>query len=419
MRARNVPLSGAVVQQKAKVRSSKAKCEDFKASAGWLQRFKGRHCIVGKVIAGEGASADFSGANSWLEDKLLHILARYESRDIYNADETGLFFKMLLNRTLTIKGDSCVGGKQSKQRLTVLLCVNMDGSDKRVPLVIGKSKRPHSFKDAKRLPVQYVSNSKAWMTRALFSDWLRELDRDMKRTGRKICLLLDNCSAHHVEGTKLDNVELQFFPANCTSKIQPLDQGIIHSVKCAYRHRQIERLLFNLHQKRDFKVEVLQAVQMLSAAWQATKVEVIVNCFRKAGIHRQEDRSCSDGVGAAVDSDEVLPPALVSAWRSLCTEKDIVPEDVTLEHFIRGDDSVTATEEFTDAAIIESVRGNADSDNDDDDTDPPLPTTSEVMDALDVLRRYACCTESNERAVNAIWVYNPLCRLSYGCPRRS
>jgi hypothetical protein len=49
---------------------------------------------------------------------------------LYSADETAL------------KGESCHGGKNSKERLTVLLSVNSDGSDKQVPIVIGKSPKP-------------------------------------------------------------------------------------------------------------------------------------------------------------------------------------------------------------------------------------------------------------------------------------
>lgn len=74
-------------------------------------------------------------------------------------------------------------------------------------------------------------------------------------------------------------------------------------------------------------------------------------------VHRQEDRSCTECVVDAADSDDLPPPAMVSAWRSLCVEGDIVPEDVTLGDFIRGDDRATATEELTDAAIVESVCG--------------------------------------------------------------
>lgn len=163
MRAKNMPLSGAILQQKALDFSCMLGCHDFKASSGWLQRFKERHNIVGKVISGECAEANAVGATDWLRDRVPGILAQYDRRNIYNADETALFYRLLPKRTLALKNECCHGGKQSKQRLTVLLCANMDGSDKRKPLVIGTSGRPRCFR-GKTMPVTYVSNAKAWMT---------------------------------------------------------------------------------------------------------------------------------------------------------------------------------------------------------------------------------------------------------------
>ena len=40
------------------------------------------------------------------------------------------------------KGSVFVGGKKEKDRITVLLCANMSGSEKRPLFVIGKSKQP-------------------------------------------------------------------------------------------------------------------------------------------------------------------------------------------------------------------------------------------------------------------------------------
>ncbi|KAH9384136.1 hypothetical protein HPB48_026129 [Haemaphysalis longicornis] len=40
---------------------------------------------------------------------------------------------MLPQRTLSLKGELCRGGKHSKVRVSVLLCTNMDGSEKIPP----------------------------------------------------------------------------------------------------------------------------------------------------------------------------------------------------------------------------------------------------------------------------------------------
>jgi hypothetical protein len=84
------------------------------------------------------------------------LLERYEPRDIYNTDETGLFYNCLLDRTLALKGHSCHGGKSAKERITVLLCVKSDGSNKQVPIVVGKSMKPHYFKNIKKISCEIL-----------------------------------------------------------------------------------------------------------------------------------------------------------------------------------------------------------------------------------------------------------------------
>ncbi|XP_064468537.1 tigger transposable element-derived protein 6-like [Ornithodoros turicata] len=160
-RARNIPVSGAILQQKAKDFACLLDCNEFKASCGWLHQIKAWHAIVRKVASSESSSADAPEGAAWIEKELPEIMMRYQTTDICNIDESRFLYQMLPNRTLALKGDSCHSGKQSKLRLTVVLCVNMDATDKRVPLVIGRSKKPHCCKGSRRLDVEYTSNLKA------------------------------------------------------------------------------------------------------------------------------------------------------------------------------------------------------------------------------------------------------------------
>ena len=47
---------------------------------------------------------------------------------------------------LCFSTDKLFGRKKAKDRVTVLVCVNMDGSDKRPLLVMGKSNQPRCFR---------------------------------------------------------------------------------------------------------------------------------------------------------------------------------------------------------------------------------------------------------------------------------
>lgn len=71
------------------------------------------------------------------------ILEKYQERDIFNANETGLFFKCLPDKTLIFKNKKCHGGKMSKESHSLIgyNATNMDGSEKKKIFMIGKSRR--------------------------------------------------------------------------------------------------------------------------------------------------------------------------------------------------------------------------------------------------------------------------------------
>jgi hypothetical protein len=90
-RSINAPLSGPMIQEQARQYAQQLQKTEFKASNGWLNRFKARHNIGAAVLSGERASVDQDTVDSWRE-RLPTIVKDYAPRDIFNMDETGLFF---------------------------------------------------------------------------------------------------------------------------------------------------------------------------------------------------------------------------------------------------------------------------------------------------------------------------------------
>lgn len=195
-------------QEKALILAVELGHDDFSASNGWLESFFKRHNISLKDLCGESGDVSEEVVNDWTQ-RIPDIVAGYDPKDIFNADETGLYYRALPNRTYAIKGDPCKGTKTAKERITVLLACSAAG-EKLTPLVIGRSAKPRCFRNKDILPVTYRNNRKAWMTSVLFAEWLDKLNNSMIRQNRKILMLVDNCGAHpHLVRS---NVRLVFLP---------------------------------------------------------------------------------------------------------------------------------------------------------------------------------------------------------------
>ncbi|XP_050045980.2 tigger transposable element-derived protein 6-like [Dermacentor andersoni] len=233
------------------------------------------------------------------------------------------------------------------------------------------------------------------MTREVVAGWLRDWDEKLKRQNRKICLFLDNCGAHHTIAA-LTNIELRFLPPNFMAVIEPLDDGVLMSFKAGYRKRVIYRLVLNIQLNRDTKADLYMAIEVLNAAWMHVAASTIASCFRRASFAAHESNPDTDDSmdrialpsGAAV-SDEAL-----ASWRVL-HDAGVMCEGETFCDYVSVDADVLATEELTDDDFVLAAREHEGSDNEgaaeDNDTPPyayDVPTSSQALDAVDLLRRH-------------------------------
>jgi hypothetical protein len=81
-----------------------------------------------KNMRGASGSVDENTINYWNSHLLPRHLEGYSPKDILNADETGIFFNILLQKTLSVRQEACNGGKKSKERISAPLCSNSDRS---------------------------------------------------------------------------------------------------------------------------------------------------------------------------------------------------------------------------------------------------------------------------------------------------
>lgn len=296
-RAEGVPVSGPMCTQQAQFFCDKLHIEEkFCASSGWLHRFKKRHGIRELSIQGEKLSADEVAIVEFCYD-LECLIKEHDLKldQIYNADETGLYWRAMPTRTLAAGNETNAPGyKANKDRLTILCCANASGKHKLKLAMIGKSKNPRALKNINKslLPVSYYNQSAGWMNADIFKDWFFKKFvpevRDFLTKNNlpaKAVLLLDNAPSHpsaDLLKSSDGNIFVYFFPPNVTSIAQPMDQGIIEAMKRLYRKDIMMKLLADVDINSFWKnLNIKDAIYAVSRAWDGVKDLHIQRAFSK------------------------------------------------------------------------------------------------------------------------------------------
>ncbi|XP_066445361.1 tigger transposable element-derived protein 1-like [Eleutherodactylus coqui] len=301
------PLSLMLIQEKAlslfedvKTKYGEEADVTFTASHGWFNRFKARNNLHNIKVTGEAASADTVAAQEF-PATLKEIIQEgvFSPQQIFNVDETGLYWKKMPDRTYISKEEKSMPGfKPAKDRLTLLLGGNTAGDMKIKPLLVYHAENPRALKNIAKasLPVVWKSNRKAWVTLAMFQDWfyhhfIPEVERYCrdKNIPFNILLLLDNAPGHP---TFLDdfhaNVKVVFLPPNTTSLLQPMDQGAIATFKKYYLRRTFRQALKATEGEsgmtlREFwkNFTIYNAIKNIDASWREIATATMNGVWKK------------------------------------------------------------------------------------------------------------------------------------------
>ncbi|XP_050324434.1 tigger transposable element-derived protein 4-like [Bactrocera neohumeralis] len=225
------------------------------------------------------------------------------------------------------------------------------------------------------------------MTSCIWREIIKEFDDKLAAKNKKILLLIDNASCHKLDFTP-KSIEIVFLPPCTTSLIQPLDQGIIQSLKSHYRKCLVREHI--LAAEGGFmanflkSVNILRVLDIVRRTWWLVTLQTIRNCFKKAGIYEgilvmdsndnttseniyceTESRASNDDFCEIQDNNSFLFKNLADLEKENCfgaiNENDIIDEILEDES---GD-------------IIEDSAGSA-----------KPPSREEALQALFVLKQY-------------------------------
>ncbi|MGH0117396.1 UNVERIFIED_CONTAM: hypothetical protein FKN15_034583 [Acipenser sinensis] len=382
-RTRQIPVSGPLLMEKANRLAQGLGLMDFKATNGWLERWKERNAIKFKKQHAEKQAAGDVTAERRVVELLPDIIKEYNPADIFNAEETGLHWRAVPGE----KRSEAAGAKIAKDCVTLLLACNIDGSEKLQPLVIGKSKNPSCFKNVKRLPVAYEANSTAGMTGEIWEAWLKKIDNIMRAKKRMILMLCASCAAH-VTYVRLTNIKLVFLPPNNTPLIRPMDQGIAANFKKQYRSLVLRQLVNTIDSTESDataavqlarKLTLLDSLHLQREAWNRITESTLVNCYRRASFIKQlyqAELPVMDGE----DNSDVFVPAGMDF------------EDFS--RYVAIDNDLTTGEEKSDTDICAYVQQSpetADLEPDDSEEatkETAAPSFSAALQSLSTLRAF-------------------------------
>jgi hypothetical protein len=334
-----------------------------------LFNFKKRKNIKEHYKSGEAASAPIDDLPTF-RTELKSLIAQYDLNDVYNADETALYWKLEPNKTLS-RGP-ITGTKKPKDRVTIMLACNATGTHKLPAVFIHKYKNPKCIRnvDKKTLPVWYYWNNASWMQRSIFQSWIKQVNEKMQRQRRNILLLVDNVSSHQLEeGEVLSNIRLHFLPPNTTAHLQPIDQGIIHSFKSNYRKMLCKDRIYAFDQFQEHGMEIpilniLNAIDWTAESWKNVTDDVIYRCWERTGILPDEEIINNDLIDDNIEIEDEVVQSLVNQMN--------VDDDITINasDYIDIDDNLETSEMLNDDEIIAAVQEAPENEEEEDDMTP-------------------------------------------------
>lgn len=137
---------------------------------------------------------------------------------------------------------------------------------------------------------------------------------------------------------------IKFFPANTTSKLQPMDQGIIQTLKLKFRNRQLKKMVREMDHSSKCGSEILKNISLLDAiywidkSWKEVETSTIVKCYKKCGfVDMQNDYLPTTEVnvndGGDDDDDDDVPLAVLQLSRELfgCEFLELVKMDANIK----------------------------------------------------------------------------------------
>ena len=176
-------------------------------------------------------------------------------------------------------------------------------------------------------------------------------------------------------------MRVEFLPPNCTSKIKPLNLGIIRSFKMNYRNQLVKKCLLNVESGgRQKSVNVLEALHLISSAWEKVSVHCISSSFVKAGFPEIRNNETEFEEIESINSNQI--------------ENCISTSGINFEDYITCDNNIVTSEVPTPSDLIDSDSDSCESAEGEEECE--MPTSIEATQAIKIVKAFLSNSEGQE-----------------------
>lgn len=334
---------------------------------------------------------------------LKELFSKVPPQDLYTLDETFIAYNLPLDYAQ-------YEASKIQRRIevaTVMLCSNLDGSDKMKPVVVGRYNSYRSFKNyfpdepldpvsqsmlgqkmAAKFNITYHSNRKSWLTSNLFHNWLAQWDKRLGADDRKIWIILDDSCSHRIVNMHLTHINLIYTSAN--SRFLPFNWGVLDEFKTRYRIQQYQALI-ELQKRLESQLKTKEilisfeqsqltmsnAFKFINRAWAEIPVDTIKANWKSSGLVPNEMIQLNETVSMAFKKNKILEAKLEELCNEYHCEKKWDYEMLLDLNIENKNNNFLSTEELVESAIIENYEPEVSEDDNNKALEtyilPPIP----------------------------------------------
>ena len=320
----------------------------YKTLLEWCYQLLKRYSYSIRKITHVGQSIKSSSKEDYKHFLEIVYAIRKENGDfknnfnIFNMDETPIYFEMVSNKTIEKIGEktvTIVTHGSERTRISLLLCISASG-EKLPPLLVFKGKsdgnkikklKENEYVKKKKIFVECQENS--WADNNIFMIWLNNVffrhKLEQENSAKKI-LIMDRATTHYDKNLsklfKDNNSSFILIPPGLTRYIQPLDVSINGPLEKKLIHWDTDFRIDSMNKKKPNEFDIINCVYKIWYDKEFINDKMIIDSFKITGISVSLDGSENHLIKYHSElSDEIYIPS------ELLAESNKIINDYELE----------------------------------------------------------------------------------------